>query len=204
MWRIEKKEKNKTIQKVPIGSIGAGNVALGNTGTSSPTGTLNVGINSTIVNLGKTRFTSPPVLSYCFESSAVQSIPNGNSTALVFPTALANSSTQTGITYNASTGVFTNSNSYSVTAIVCVTVGFAFNVTGSRIVFVQHNTASNRITTVDVGANQSDYTYLSGSGCAVLAAGDTVQTLVYQTSGVALNAGDVLNSKSSKISIVVL
>ncbi len=198
-----------------ISTTGAATVNIGNTGTSVTAGSIvnigtgatgiTIGNTGTIINLGKVRMINSPMIAYCFESGAVQSIPTGQSTAIVFPTALANNGTGTGITYNSGTGLFTNSNSYSVTAIVCASVGFAFNGTGARVAYIQHNnTGNSRLATGDVGANSTDYTYLSLSGSVVLASGDTLQVYAYQTSGGALNVGDSLTAKSSRISILVM
>ena len=210
MWRVkkekEKDEKEKDAKVNGVGAIGTVNVGVSsatvNVGTTAAS-TVNIGNASGIVNINKIRLSGTPMVSYSFGTIS-QTIPNGSDTIVLFPTADIRNGTGTGITYTPATGVFTNSNSYSVTITACASIGFASNSVGFRVAYIVHSNSSiGRIAMIDVTATVGDPSVLSLSGVTVLNSGEYVYMSVYQTSGVALNIGGaVLNV--SRISILVL
>ncbi len=209
---------NSTVGTTTVGSLvtnisttGAATINIGNTGTSVTAGSIvnigtgatgiNIGNTGTSINLGKVRFTNPPVLAYYFTSAQTQSIPNGTDTTIKWPTLESRSGTGTGITYNSTTGVFTNSNSYSVVITLCASITYPLNSSGIRVLVVTHS-ALDRVAFTDIQTNALDFCALSTSSVFIMNAGETFFCGTYQTAGGALNLGGA--ATPNRISLLVM
>jgi hypothetical protein len=139
-------------------------------GTTDPTATLDVS--------GNVRYRNTPSI-YRYATTG-QSIPNLADTVVLFSDT-TRSGTLTGITYNSTTGIFTNSNSYMVTVTVSYTVSFPTNATGFRAAWIHHS-ALARFGVMHISPS-TDVTILTGTGTFPLNANETFWIYVYQTSG---------------------
>jgi hypothetical protein len=152
------------------------------------------------VNIDKIRLSGNPVLSYYFPAGQTQSLANRIDTIVKYPTAEARNGTGTGITYSASTGVFKNSNSYSVVVNVSATVITPQNTVGTRVMYIT-NSGQGVISYSSISPNLSDGSALCISGNFILNSDETFYVTFFQSSGDALVIG---GNPANRITILVL
>ena len=202
--RQEKCERERERRESNGGSaIGTVNVGVSSTtvnvGTTAAS-TVNIGNASGIVNINKIRLSGNPVLAYYFTSAQTQSIPNITDTIVKWPTLESRSGTGTGITYSTATGIFTNSNSYTVVLSVCACINFAFNAVGNRVFYLEHNVLG-RLSVSNIATN-TDTPGLNVSSCFIINANETFYFGAYQSSGTALNIAGV--ATPNRVSLLVM
>jgi hypothetical protein len=191
-----------------ISTTGAATVNIGNTGTSVTAGSIvNIGTGATGINLGnaatlfnvigKVRLSSNPVLSYYFTTGQTQNISNTTNTPVKYPTASTRNGTGTGITYNSTTGYFTNSNSYSVVVVVSTNIFFPQSTIGRRILSIITTTSTEGFSQVNTGSEVA----LNITASFILNTGETFYGNCYQESGGTLTIPAI---DLTRISIVVL
>lgn len=144
------------------------------------------------------RYLNSPMVAWSLNGGS-QSIANNSPTTINYSVADARNGTATGITN--SSGTFTNSNSYSVTLSVSACISIDSNAAGTRFFTLVVN--GNSICSNLVQPSASDRTCMVLSSTFVLNASETFYCLLYQTSGVALNAVSI-GDKPSRISILVM
>jgi hypothetical protein len=152
-----------------------------------------------------------PLLVYAFSATTSQNIPTSGSiddSIIKWPTGgkIINNSSSTGISFNSTTGIFTNGNSYSIIVAVSLNVGYGQgNSVGIRVSWLQHTVGTNtRLAGSNVLAS-TDYSTLSISATFILLAGEGFYANTYQTSGVTQTIGGSNQDPSpTRISILVL
>lgn len=202
-----------------IGTSGAATVNIGNTGTTvtadsivnigKGANNINIGNTNTNINLsGKIRFSSNPILVYNFTTtSQTQSISSGASTPIFFPNPASYNGTQTGITYNSITGLFTNSNSYSVLVTICLNVGYPIFNNGDRAAWLQHSNSigTNYRFAVTNAYAGSDYATINACASIVLESTEGFTAYTSQNSGTSLILGGAnSNTSPTRISVLVM
>ena len=200
-------EERQKRQRERLGGNSVGATGTVNVGTGSATinigctaaSTINIGNAGGIVNINKLRLSTSPVIGYFFDIGLTQILTNGSNT-VKYPNAetrLGNGS-GTGITYSPTTGIFTNSNSYSVVIVVSASVFFPANSVGSRTLSIITSYAT-------VSFNQIIATSLPmalhSSAIVALNANETVLINVYQDSGGNLTIG---GNNVNRVNLLVL
>ena len=173
---------------------------LTTTGTTTATGliTANGGLQ-----VRKIVYNNSPMFAVGFTGTAIQTIPNITDTIVNYPVFDLRNGTLTGITYSA--GVFTNSNTFSITLMVNACVTFASNTTGTRAIFIDTSgqgrvgfTSSLPIT----GSGQT--TTLTTGSTFILNPVETFSIKAFQASGGNLNITGSNTSIVSRVSILVM
>lgn len=207
---------NATVGTTTVGSLvtnisttGASTVNIGNTGTSVTAGSIvnigtgatgiNIGNSATLLNLtGKVRLSSNPVISYYFTTGQTQNISDRTNTVVKYPNADTRNSTGTGITYNVSTGVYTNSNSYSVVIVVSASLYYPGNAVGVRALSIIFGTTTAAFCQTNSGANAIS---LNESASFIVNSSETFYVNTYQDSGSNLT---IPADSISRVNVLVL
>jgi hypothetical protein len=147
------------------------------------------------------RYNTTQMFSYAFTGSAFQTLTTATDTIINFPTANGRNGTVTGLTYSA--GVFTNSNSYTVTLMITTSISFDTNATGSRLVYIYAPTTGTRHSATFISPQATQPTTLSTTAYIVLNAAETFSVYANQTSGGNLNTYGTPATYPSRVSIMV-
>jgi hypothetical protein len=201
----ERREKQERERR---GGNGTGATGTVNVGTSAATvnigttaaSTVNIGNANGIVNINKIRLSGNPVISYYFTTGQTQDIPAGVNTAVKYPTAETRNATGTGITYSSSTGVFTNSNSYSVVIVVSASVLYPTSPLGARTITIIHSTMS-QMNICQVAGTAAAGVAVPISSTFILNANETFYVNAYQDSGGILT---ISPNTANRVSVLVL
>jgi len=147
------------------------------------------------------RYNTTQMFSYSFTVSAFQTLTTATDTIINFSTADGRNGTVTGLTY--SSGVFTNSNAYTVTLMVTTSISFDTNATGSRLVYIYAPTTGQRLAATFTSAQATQPTTISTSANIVLNAAETFSVYANQTSGGNLNTYGTPATYPTRVSIMV-
>ena len=175
-------------------TTGSFNTGLGyNTGPANGSGAFNnstaIGYNaqynaSNQIVIGTTSETTVipglPTNNYYYRTAAgTQSVATNTSTKVLFAT--SNVSGNTGLSYNSSTGEFTNTNAYTMTLIVSYTTAFASLNSGVRISYISRNATGERLGYCITNAVTTTDTATSGSAIITLASNNYIYCQVFNT-----------------------
>jgi hypothetical protein len=147
------------------------------------------------------RISNSPMIAYQFGTST-QSIFNNSLTDVLYPTADLRNGTLTGLSYAPATGIFTNSNAYSITLTVSASVSFANNTTGIRVIWIE-TSGQGRIGLCSLNTILGDPTACNITLTFVLNTTETFKVRCYQNCGGSLNIGGSTDFPS-RVSVLVL
>ena len=183
--------------QITINSTGTNPTNIGTGTTTGPVGIGNTANTTTISGIVK--MPNLGTNNYIFrQPSSSQSIPVSTDTTILFTT-LISSANNVGITYNTGTGVFTNSNSYSITCQIAYTVGFQQSGVGNRNARI-NSSAYNAVAYIYALPPSTSECLLSSSTVLVIPASGTFNISCYQSTASPLG----LDNNVTSIQILVL
>ena len=139
------------------------------------------------------RYLTPPI--YIRSISSAISIPHNSDTVILWGTQTY-LSPNVPLSYNATTGVFSNTAGYTIGISLTASFAYAYNttITGSRVLWVQHS-SYGRVCSQQIGYNtNSNPSVMNISCCFTLGSSQTFNISTYQNSGAALLASSSYNT----------
>jgi len=184
---------------IASGTNGVGsNTTAVNISTGTTTGSVGIGNTSNITTISG--IVKMPNLSnnYVFRTPTVsQAITSGIDSTVLFNT-LVSTANNVNLSYNS--GVFTNSNTYSITCQIAYTIAFPTNSTGFRNARINCSAYTLAVGYLTLNPSTTTETLLSSSSVLVIPASGTFNISCYQNCGGPLS----LDQNATSVQILVL